>query len=160
MLNPAKNATAPSTTITNRYAGHVERYDQLHQRSQRCQAVAADGKGHCAESSDGRQTHQDIDDAEHSVRKSTDQVDDGLRTRAGHRQRKAEQDRKQQHLQNVAFGESVDHGIGNDVHHKVGHALRFGLSGVLRHGFRVERSGIDIESCARLYDISNHQTDQ
>ena len=58
----------------------------------------------------------------------------GLHFVADQRQREAEQDGDQQHLQNISLGESVHHGRRDDVHQEVGHALLFRGSGVIRHG--------------------------
>ena len=57
-------------------------------------------------------------------------------------QGKAEQDREQQHLQDLALREGADDGVGNDVQEEIDALLRFGLLGVAgdrlrdRHGCR------------------------
>ena len=70
----------------------------------------------------------------------------GLQRGPDRRQREAEQDGDQQHLQDVALGEGVDHGGRDDVQQKIGDALRFGLAGVIGDGLGIERGGIDVEA--------------
>ena len=146
MLKPAKQRHCAQHNEHEQNASDVEGSDQPEQGAERCQAVAADGERHGAESADGRESHQDIDYAEHRVRQGAEQIDDHLRALAHDGQRESEQDGEQQHLQDVAFREGIDHRVRDDVHQEVGHALRFGLTGVLGHGFGIERGGIDVES--------------
>ena len=89
-----------------------------------------------------------------------EQIDNQLRALAHHGQCKAEQDREQQHLQDVALRERVDDGVRNDVHQEVGHALRFGLAGVVGDSLRIQRRRIDVESAAGLHHVPDHQADQ
>ena len=92
--------------------------------------------------------------------RAREQIDDHLRALAHDGQRESEQDGEQQHLQDVAFREGIDHRVRDDVHQEIGHALRFGLAGVIGHGFRIERGGIDVESAAWLHHVPNDQADQ
>src|SRR5258708_3958474 len=73
--------------------------------------------------------------------------------------RKAEQDRKQQHLQDLAGRERADHGVGNDVEEEIDGLLRLGLFGVGGHRLRVGRGAA--KTCARPHQIAddkpNHQ---
>ena len=52
-------------------------------------------------------------------------------------QREAEQDREQQHLQDLALREGADHGVGNDVQEEIDALLRLGLLGVAGDRLRV-----------------------
>ena len=52
-------------------------------------------------------------------------------------QRKAEQDRKQQDLQDFALREGADDGIGNDVQEEIDALLRLGLLGVAGDRLRI-----------------------
>ena len=64
-------------------------------------------------------------------------------------QRKAEQDRKQQDLEDFALREGADDGIGNDMQEEIDALLRFGLLGVagdrlrVRHAAAETRAGPD-----------------
>ena len=60
---------------------------------------------------------------EQHVRQLVDEVEDQRAAPAEAVQRKAEQHREQQHLQDVALGERVDDRVGNDVQQEVDRAL-------------------------------------
>ena len=72
--------------------------------------------------------------------------------------RKAEQDREEQHLQDLAGRERADHGVGNDVQEEVDALLRLGLLGVAGHLGRV-RCGA-AEARARPHQITDNKSDQ
>ena len=56
-----------------------------------------------------------------------DERDERLAALAQREQREAEQDRQEQHLQDLAFGERADHGVGNDIQEVVDGAMLLGL---------------------------------
>ena len=83
-----------------------------------------------------------------------------LGARPRRRQRKAKQNRNEHHLQNVALGKRIRHRGRNDVHQEFGDALRFGLSGIISDGFRIERGRIHIEAAAGMNDVAHDQADE
>ena len=72
-------------------------------------------------------------------------------------QRKAEQDREQQDLEDFALREGADHRIGNDVQEEVDRLLRFGLLGVAGDRLRVRHAAA--EARAGPDQIADEQTD-
>ncbi len=86
-----------------------------------------------------------------------DEGDERLSALAQREQREAEQDRKEQHLQDLAFGESADHGVGNDVQEVVDDAMLLGLGHVGGHGAGVERAGVDVHAGAGPQDVGDDQ---
>ena len=60
------------------------------------------------------------------------EVEHGLAARAGQREGDAEQDRDQQHLEDLAFGEGADQGVRDDVEEEAGDALLVRLADVSR----------------------------
>ena len=80
-----------------------------------------------------------------------DQVDQRLGPLSQQREGAAEQDRHQQHLQDVALHEAADERIGNQLEEERCNASRFHLLGgrhVRRHGRRIERFRIHIHAVA------------
>ena len=73
-------------------------------------------------------------------------------------QRKPEQHSEQQHLENFALRERVDHGARNDVEQKLGRALQLSWLGVSGDALGVERGGIDVHACAGLNDIDDRES--
>jgi hypothetical protein len=138
-------------------AGRVEGAHQLREREQRAHAVLADGEGHGAEGADRRHPHDDADDAEQDVGHFVDELKHRLSLRAERVQGKAEQDREQQHLQDLALGESVHDGVGNDVQQEIGGGLHLARRRVLRDGLGIESGRVDVHSSARLQDVDHHQ---
>ena len=88
------------------------------------------------------------------------EVHDGPAVVADAPQRQAEQHREQEHLQDVAFGERADEGLGDDVQQGVDdrHALR-GVR-VAGDGLGVERSRRGMETGARREDVRDDESDQ
>jgi hypothetical protein len=72
-------------------------------------------------------------------------------------QRKAEQQREQQYLQDLAFRKGVDDCDRNNVEHKIHDALLLSSLRVRLHGTRIERSDIDVHALARSDQIDNDQ---
>ncbi|MPM58949.1 hypothetical protein SDC9_105784 [bioreactor metagenome] len=79
---------------------------------------------------------------------------------AQHRQRAAEQHGKQQHLQHIARGKGLHHGVGDQLHQKVHQAARgelVGVAGVRAHGRGVQRLHIHVHAVAGLEHKGQHQ---
>jgi hypothetical protein len=104
--------------------------------------------------------HDDADHAEQRLVEAVDQSDNRLAVLAHRRQHRAEQDRQQQNAQQIAFGESADERLWNDVHQKVDRI------GVLRRGCvnldrcRVERMHVDVHAVAGPPDIDDEEADE
>ena len=71
----------------------------------------------------------------------------------------AEEDREEQHLQDLSRGKGADHRLRDDVHQEAGDALVMGLRGETRDRLDVERLRIDVQPGARLEQVGDHQTD-
>jgi hypothetical protein len=71
-------------------------------------AIFADGEGHRPERADGRGLHQDRDEAEHDMFGRFDHHQQWRGAIADQRQRDARQDRDQQHLKDLAFGQRAN----------------------------------------------------
>ena len=80
--------------------------------------------GHRAESAEGRDFHDDIDDAEDAMRHIVDKGEQGLAARAERHQGEAEQNGEQQHLEDIALGESADDAVRDDVENKIDGFMR------------------------------------
>ena len=78
---------------------------------------------------------------------------------AEHGQREREQDREEQHLQDLALGEGADDGVGNDVHQEFDRALLPGLRGVDLDRFGIDRAHVDVHADAGLQDVDHDQAD-
>ena len=63
------------------------------------------------------------DDAEHRLADVVDEIAHALAALAERHQREAEQDREQQHLQDVALGEGADDAVGDDVEDEIDRLL-------------------------------------
>ena len=74
-------------------------------------------------------------------------------------QREAEQHREQQHLQDLALGEGVDHRARDHVEQEVGGRLHLARPGVGGDGLGVERRRVDVHARARLHQVDDHQAD-
>jgi hypothetical protein len=78
------------------------------------------------------------------------------RSPRGH-QRKTEQDRKQQHLQDFAGRESADHRVRNDMQEEIDRLLGFRLLGKTSHFARVGQR--TAETAARPDHITDDKSD-
>ena len=125
-------------------AGQVERAHQLAERDQRADAVLADRERHRAERADRRDLHDEADDREQHVRHLLDPVEHQRAAAAEPVQREAEQHREQQHLQDLALGERVDDGGGDDVEQEIGRALHLAGLRVGGDALGVERRRVDV----------------
>jgi len=72
-------------------------------------------------------------------------------------QRKTKQHGNQQHLQNLAFRESVEERIWNNVEDEIGSAHHLARAGISCHGFGVQTGGVYIHTCAGLQQIDQNQ---
>ena len=89
---------------------------------------------------------------------SVEKLHDRFAFRANQRQREAEQDGDQQHLQDVSLGERIHHGCRDDVHQEFRHALLLRGAGVIRHGFGIQRRGIHVEAGARMRHVADEHS--
>ena len=74
-------------------------------------------------------------------------------------QGEAEQNGEQQHLQNIAAGESADDAAGDHVQQEGDHALLFRLLRIDSDRFGVQRRRIDVHARAGLNHINHDQAD-
>ena len=141
-------------------AGQVERAHQFAERKEADDAVLANGERHGAKRTNRGQLHDDVDDGKQHVRDFFDEVKHHRAAPAELVKRKSEQHRNQQHLQDFAFGESVNDGTGNDIENEVNGAGQLAGSGVSSDRFGVEGGHVDIHAFAGLEDIDQHNADQ
>jgi hypothetical protein len=125
----------------------------------RADAVLADGEGHGAERADRGSLHQDGDEAEDRGCESGQEVGDRLALVADHAERDAEQDREEQHLQDVALCKGADDGFRDDVHQEAGNRRFMRLGGVGGDGLAIERCRIDVHAGAGMQDVADDQAD-
>src|SRR5471032_1841917 len=160
------DAEAVSTTDGAQYqqheqdAGDVEAQHQLTELYQRTYTVGTDGERHGAQSTQWRQLHDHVDDVEHHVRKAIDEVQNRLAVRTQAMQGKAKQNRKQQHLQDVAFRERTHECVGDDVQQEADDALILACTDVGRHFGRIQRCRVDMHASTRLHNVDHHDADQ
>jgi hypothetical protein len=110
--------------------GQVEGPDQHGQVRHRTDAVLADREGEGPEGADRGGLHDDVHQLEEGLGHHLQEVDHRTGRLADQGQRQAEQDRDQQHLQDLALGEGADHGGRDDVHQEADDRLVVGLGGV------------------------------
>ena len=137
--------------------GEVECRDQAHQVQDRAGSEPADGERHRAERADRGGLHHDGDDAENAVRGVIDEGAQRMAALAETHQREAEQDRKQQDLEDFALREGADDGIRNDMQEEIDALLRLGLLGVAGDGLRVRHAAA--ETRAGPDHIADDKTD-
>jgi hypothetical protein len=101
--------------------------------------------------------HHDRDHAEHALRRIVDERAQGVTAFAERHQRKAEEDRKQQDLQDLAGRKRADHGVGNDVQEEVDAFLFARLLGV--GGDLVGAGHRTAETRAGFHQVSDHKSD-
>jgi hypothetical protein len=75
-------------------------------------------------------------------------------------QREAEQHREQQHLQDLALGEGVDHAVRDDVEQEVGGAGHLARRHVAGDALGVQGGRVDVHAGARLQQVHQHQADE
>src|SRR5579872_560697 len=136
-------------------ARDIEDADQFYQRAKRTDPVTPYRKGHRSEGAYGGQPHQHVDDAEHRLRQRVEKLHDRFSLFADERERKAEQNGYQQHLEDVALREGVHHGRRDDVHQEILHALFLGGASVGSHRFGVERRDVYVESGAGVGHVAH-----
>ncbi|OIQ67277.1 hypothetical protein GALL_511450 [mine drainage metagenome] len=135
----------------------IERRDEADQIKDGPRAEFADGEGHRAKSADRRRLHHDGDDAENPMRRIVDEGTQGVTAFAKAHEGKAEQDRKQQHLQDLATCEGADHRVGDDVKKEVDALLGLGLLGVIGHRLRIGHRAA--KAHARAHQVSDGEPD-
>src|SRR6516225_3383790 len=80
--------------------------------------------------------------------------------RPGHGNGESEKQRDEQNLEDVALGESVHDGIGNDVEEKFCDTLCLRLSGITSHGLGIKSRWIDVEPPSRVCKIADDQSEE
>ena len=128
----------------------------MHQRSD---AIFTDGKGHSTESTDRRQAHDHIDDAENNLRETFNHVENHLALAAQTMQRKTKHYCKQQYLQDVTAGKRANDARRDNIHQETYDPLVFCLFGVNRNRFGIQRRRIDVHSGTGLHHVNNDKTD-
>ena len=120
--------------------GDVDARHQLAQRDERADPVLADGERHRAEGADRGDAHDDPDHVEEHVRELIDEIDQRSSLCPEPRQRQAEQDREEQHLEDLAAGERAHDRVGDDVQEEIDRRERFRARGVAGDVLRIERA--------------------
>jgi hypothetical protein len=100
------------------------------QRAKRTDPILSHGEGHGAECADRSKAHHDIHHAEDALHQQVNQHQKRLRPLAHERQRKPEENRGKQHLQDVSLCECIHDCCGDDMQQEIRHALRLGLAGI------------------------------
>ncbi|MGF6663394.1 vacuolar-type H+-ATPase subunit I/STV1 [Paraburkholderia atlantica] len=142
---------------------HAARVEHQHQHAellQRLDTVGAGRERDRAEHAKRRELDDEAHHAEKHLRKLVDQPAHALGALAEQRQRRAEQHREHEDLQDVAGRERVDRRIGDDLQQEarsVLQALRvLGIGGERR---RVERTQVHVHAGARTRRVSEHRAD-
>ena len=91
------------------------------------------------------------------MRDDVDDGEDGAPALTQHEQSESEQDREEQNLQDLAFREGPDHGVGDDVHKEFDRALLPGLGRIDLDRLGIDRSGVHVHADAGLKDIDHDQ---
>src|SRR6185312_3388728 len=112
---------------------------------------------HRAEGADRGDLHHNGDNAENAVRGVIDEGAQRMAALAETHQREAEQNRKQQDLEDFALREGADDGIRNNMQEEIDALLRLGLLGVAGDGLRVRHAAA--ESRAGPDHIADDKTD-
>lgn len=118
-----------------------------------------DGEGEGSERSDRRRLYQDGDQFEKGLGHALQQRQDRVGASADDGHRNAEQDGEEQRLQDLAAGESTDHGLGDDVHQEADDGGVVGPGCVLGHGRRIEGGGIDVHPGTQPHHIGDDRAD-
>ncbi|MNQ64906.1 hypothetical protein D3C85_793460 [compost metagenome] len=142
------------------HAGDVEAQHQLAELHQRAHAVLADGEGHGAEGTDGRDLHDHVDDAEHHLGDLVDEMQHRLTVITHALQGEGEDHREEQHLQNIAAGEGADYGAGDHVEQEGDGALLLAGGGKGGNALGVQGGRVDMHADARLHDVHHYQADE
>ena len=136
--------------------GQVVEDDEHPELLQRGDAVGADGVGDGAEDAEGGEPDDEADDLEEDFRHELDEVGHRLRPLADEAERRAEEHRQHQHLQDVAVGEGADEGRGDDVEQEADRAVDLLRAlGVGRQRARVERARVDVHPVARAEGVGD-----
>ncbi|MNQ78388.1 hypothetical protein D3C85_932970 [compost metagenome] len=146
-------------------AGQVEQRHQAAQVLQRIQAVFAGGVGNGAEHTNRRQAHDHAHDAEDHMAQFVDQPGDPRSGFADQVQRAAEQNREQQHLQDVVIGKRTNHGGRDQVQQELRGAVHvLAAFGQVAHVGAGQLIQVDIGTTADAggegEDQADHQCDR
>ena len=140
--------------------GDVEGADEPGEIDHLADAVLADGEGHGAEGTDGRELHHEADDAEEDLAGRVDGVRDRLAALAHAGHHDAGEDRDEKNLEQVTRGESVEEALRDQSHDVAGDGIVGGDLGVFLNRFTVELAHIGIETGARLHHLTHKHADE
>src|SRR5208337_3243701 len=141
-------------------ASQVEAGHQHAQLAQGTETEFPDGKSHSAKGADGRNFHDNSDDAEQHMGNLVNHVEGHFAALTEHGESKTKQDRKEQHLEDISLGKGIHYSVGNDIHQEVNRAMRLCLcsEGFQRSG--VQLGDIGIHAHTRLNHADHHQADR
>ena len=88
-----------------------------------------------------------------------DHVEDERAAAAELVERKPEEHRKEEHLQDFAFREGAHDGVRDDVHQEFRRRLHLARARIGRDGPRVEGRRIDVHAGPRLHDVDEREAD-
>lgn len=134
--------------------------DELAVRGQRAETVLTDQMGRGAEDGERGQLHDEADDGEHDLLRLFDGGQDG-----GHlgvpevQQRRSDEAGEDQHLEQGVLGERADRAVGQRVEDELARGRQFSAAGLLVHGGRVQRGGVDVHPLPRTRQIAGEQPD-
>lgn len=137
-------------------AGDVDAEQELAEGEERGDSVLADSEGHGSEGADGSGLHDDGDDSIADLREGTCAVDEALLL-IERGKGDAGEDGEEEDLEDLAFGEGADEGVGDDVKEEVDGTEVLALGGVLCDGFDVECGRVDVHAAAGLNDVRDDQ---
>ena len=138
--------------------GEIEGRDQPGQIGESADAVSADGEGHGAQRADGGDLHEDEDQLENGMAGRIEHMHQRVGLFPDQRQRDAEQDRDEQHLQDIMpVGDRGNQRVGDDVHQEARQRAGMGLLLIFRDLARVERGRIYVEARSGLHDVGDQQ---
>jgi hypothetical protein len=141
-------------------AGQVKAQHQEPELCQRADAVFADGERHGAEGTQRRHAHDDGDHAEQGGAGLVQHMHNRFAVvPAQARQAQAEQHGEQQHLQDFALRECVEHGVGDDVQQEANNILMRRI-GVFGDGPAVQGRRVDVQADAGLEHMCDDQAEE
>ena len=142
------------------HASDVEADHQLTQLHQRAYAVSADGEGHRTQRTEWRQLHDHVDDVEHHMGETVDEVQYRLAVGTQAMQGETEDHREHQHLQDIAIGEGANNGRRDYIEDKAYDALVCACRHVTGNFAGIQGRHVNMHASARLNHVNHDQADQ
>jgi hypothetical protein len=127
-------------------ACHVEGHHQHPERADRANAEAAHRESHRAECAEGSKSHDHREDAEQDLSDAVGEREHRPPQLRIGIQRKAEQQREQQHWQHLALVEGAKHRLGDEAHCERDDATRMRVLHVLSEDTHVQMGGVDVHT--------------